>query len=314
MTVISVKSLIESEAHLGHTTRKWHPAMKEYIYAAHRGIHLIDARKTLTKLKEAYHFVARLGAKGGKVLFVGTKSQARSIIKEEAERCECFYVANRWLGGTLTNFSTIRQSITKLNQYDKLAGEDGAYPGILKKEAVKYEKLRQKMISNLQGIRHMRKAPGAIFVVDIRYEDIAVSEATKLGIPVIAIVDTNSNPGQVDYAIPGNDDSINSIRLFSSVLASGFLVGRETFEQRRESENTVVEKDSNGSKKDSKQKSESASPSPKQKPEERKEPATENAAAAEEPATENAAAAEEPATENATAPKEQEIPEPASSG
>lgn len=232
MTVVSMKTLLESGAHFGHVTPKWHPKMRNYIYGAKAGIYIIDLRKTLTQLKEAYNHVASLTAKGGKILFVGTKIQAREILVNEANRSNNFYINYRWLGGTLTNFNTIRQSINKLKKIEEAAGEDKSYTGMIKKEAAKMEKQRKKMELALGGIKDMRKMPAAIFIIDINRESIALQEAKKLGIPVIAVVDTNCDPRDVDYLIPGNDDSLHSIKLFTSVIASASIEGRKQYENR----------------------------------------------------------------------------------
>lgn len=251
MAVVSLKHLFEAGAHLGHKTQKWHPKMKGYIFGAQSGIYIIDLRQTLQKLKKAYEHVVKLSADGGKILFVGTKFQARDIIREEAERSNSFFVNFRWLGGMLTNFSTIKQSITKLKNVEDIAGADGDYVGILKKEAVRMEKQRRKLENVLGGIVELRKKPAAVFIVDIRREFIALNEAKKLGIPVIAIVDTNCDPRDIDYVIPGNDDSIHCIKLFSSIIASAAIEGRKRYETKtrevieapksKENENILVE-------------------------------------------------------------------------
>lgn len=232
MAVISMKSLLDSGAHFGHVTPKWHPKMRNYIYGAKSGIYIIDLRKTLAQLKEAYNQVANLSSKGGKILFVGTKIQARDIIANEAKRSNNFYINYRWLGGTLTNFNTIRQSINKLKKMEDAAGEDKSYAGMIKKEAAKMEKERRKMELVLGGIKDMRKMPAAIFIIDIDKESIALQEAKKLGIPVFAVVDTNCDPRDVDYLIPGNDDSLHSIELFTSVIASASIEGRKQYDNR----------------------------------------------------------------------------------
>ncbi|MBU2512733.1 30S ribosomal protein S2 [bacterium] len=232
MAVISVKHLFGAGAHLGHKTQKWHPKMKEYIYGAKSGIYIIDLRKTLERLKESYEYVLNLSANGGKVLFVGTKYQARDVVKEQAERSNNFYVNYRWLGGMLTNFSTIKQSITKLKKLEEIAGPDGDYVGVLKKEGVRLERDRKKLDLVLGGITELRKKPAAVFIVDIRKEFITVNEAKKLGIPIIAIVDTNCDPRGIDYVIPGNDDSIHCIELFTSVIASASIEGRKIYESK----------------------------------------------------------------------------------
>lgn len=232
MAVVSVKHLFEAGAHLGHKTQKWHPKMKEYIYGSKSGIYIIDLRQTLEKLKEAYEYVLKISANGGKVLFVGTKYQARDIIREEAERSNNFFVNLRWLGGMLTNFNTIKQSIVKLKKLEDDAGPDLDYVGILKKEAVRMEKERRKLQSILGGIAELRKKPAAVFIIDIKREFIALNEAKKLGIPIIATTDTNCDPRGIDYVIPGNDDSAHCIKLFTSVIASAAIEGRKIYETK----------------------------------------------------------------------------------
>lgn len=249
MAVISVKHLFDAGAHLGHRTQKWHPKMKEYIYGAKSGIYIIDLRKTLEKLKDAYEYVLNLSANGGKVLFVGTKYQARDVVRDQAERSNNFHVNYRWLGGMLTNFSTIKQSIAKLKKLEETAGPDRDYVGILKKEGVRLERERKKLEMVLGGITELRKKPAAVFIVDIKKEFIAVNEAKKLGIPIIAIVDTNCDPRGIDFLIPGNDDSIHCIELFTSVIASASIEGRKIYESKmleikreKEKEKAEVEK------------------------------------------------------------------------
>lgn len=232
MAVVSVKNLFEAGAHLGHRTQKWHPKMKEYIYGSKSGIYIIDLRKTLEKLRDAYEYVLNLSANGGKILFVGTKYQARDVVREQAERSSNFFVNFRWLGGMLTNFSTIKQSIAKLKKLEDMAGPERDYVGVLKKEAVRYERERKKLEAVLGGITDLRKKPAAIFVIDIKREFIAVNEAKKLGIPIIAIVDTNCDPRGIDFVIPGNDDSIHCIELFTSVIASASIEGRKQYETK----------------------------------------------------------------------------------
>ncbi len=232
MAVVSMKNLFEAGAHLGHKTQKWHPKMKEYIFGAQSGIYIIDLRKTLEKLKTAYEYILNLSANGGKILFVGTKFQARDIVEEQALRSNNFFVNFRWLGGMLTNFSTIKQSITKLKRLEDIAGVDNDYVGVLKKEAVGMEKERRKLENVLGGITELRKKPAAVFIVDIKKEFIALNEAKKLGIPIVAIADTNCDPRDIDHIIPGNDDSIHCIRLFSSIIASASIEGRKIYESK----------------------------------------------------------------------------------
>ncbi|MBU2646789.1 30S ribosomal protein S2 [bacterium] len=241
MAVVTVRHLFESGAHLGHKTQKWHPKMKQYIYGSKSGIYIIDLRQTLEKLKAAYEYVLNISANGGKVLFVGTKFQARDIIVEEAERSDNFYVNLRWLGGMLTNFNTIKQSIVKLKKLEDIAGPDLDYVGVLKKEAVRMEKERRKLQNVLGGITELRKKPAAVFIIDIKREFIALNEAKKLGIPIIATADTNCDPRGIDFVIPGNDDSSHCIKLFTSVIASASIEGRKIYESKIEE--VKVEKD-----------------------------------------------------------------------
>ena len=230
MAVVSMKQLLETGAHFGHITQKWHPSMKKYIYGSKSGIYIIDLRKTLKSLKDAYDYVSSISSKGGKILFVGTKHQARNIIKEEAIRSKNFYANYRWLGGELTNFNTIHQSIIKLRKIEEQAGKDRSYIGIIKKEASKLEKKRRKMEEALGGIKDMRKMPAAIFVVDPRKEGISLREARHLNIPIIAIVDTNCKPETVDYVIPANDDSSHTIKLITSVISAASIEGRKIYD------------------------------------------------------------------------------------
>jgi len=226
MASISMKELLEAGVHFGHQNRRWNPKMKKYIFGSRNGIYIIDLQKTLKKFKEASSIVTEIVQKGGNVLFVGTKRQAQDAIQEEAKRCGMFYVNTRWLGGTLTNFKTIRRSIDKLKQYENMA-TDGSYEGLTKKEIVNIEKKRAKLNSVLEGIKDMERLPQLVFVVDPNREKIAVAEAKKLGIPVMAIVDTNCDPDPVDFVIPGNDDAIRAVKLFSNKIASCVLEGTE---------------------------------------------------------------------------------------
>lgn len=242
MAVVTVKNLFESGAHLGHKTQKWHPKMKKYIYGSKSGIYIIDLRQTLEKLKEAYEYVLNISANGGKVLFVGTKFQARDIIEEEAKRSNNFFVNLRWLGGMLTNFNTIKQSIVKLKKLEDVAGPDLDYVGVLKKEAVRMEKERRKLQAVLGGIAELRKKPAAVFIIDTKREFIAVNEAKKLGIPIIATADTNCDPRGIDYVIPGNDDSTHCIRLFTQIIAAASIEGRKIYETKIEEVRVEKEK------------------------------------------------------------------------
>ena len=230
MAIVSMRQFLEAGAHFGHQTRRWNPKMRPYIFGARNRIHIINLQKTLRMLKVAYEYARELAAKGDVLLFVGTKTQAKEIIRDEAKRCGCFYINERWLGGLMTNFNTIKQSIVQLKKIEDMRGELGTYEGIIKKEALRIEKRRVKLERALGGIKEMRKLPGAIFLVDCRKEKIALKEAQKLGIPIIAVVDTNCDPDNIDYVIPGNDDALRSIQLFAATIANGFLEGRAIYE------------------------------------------------------------------------------------
>ena len=224
MSVITIKQLLEAGVHFGHHTRRWNPKMQEYIYTERNGIYIIDLQKTVKKFEEAYMYVRELSADNKSLLFVGTKKQAADAIKEEAERCGMFYVNVRWPGGMMTNFKTIKKSINRLNTLTKMA-EDGTFDMLPKKEAAARQKEMADLERNYGGIKNMNDLPAAIFVVDTKKEANAVKEAKKLGIPVIAIVDTNCDPDDADYIIPGNDDAIRAIKLISSVLADAVIEG-----------------------------------------------------------------------------------------
>ena len=226
MSVISIKQLLEAGVHFGHHTRRWNPKMQEYIFTERNGIYIIDLQKTVKKFEEAYMFVRELAANNGNVLFVGTKKQAAEAIKEEALRCGQYYVNVRWPGGMMTNFKTIQKSIARLNSLNKMA-EDGTFDMLPKKEVAKLQKEIFDLEKNLGGIKTMEQLPDAIFIVDPRKERNAVLEAKKLGIPVIAIVDTNCDPDDADYVIPGNDDAIRAIKLISSVIADAIIEGKQ---------------------------------------------------------------------------------------
>ena len=226
MSVVSMKQLLEAGVHFGHQTRRWNPKMARYIFTERNGIYIIDLQKTVKKLEEAYMFVRDVAAEGGNVLFVGTKKQAGDSIKEEAERAGAYYVNARWLGGMMTNFTTIRRRVARLQQLRKMS-EDGTFDRLPKKEVVKLNLEIEKLEKYLGGIENMDKLPGALFVVDPRKEKIAVSEARKLGIPIVAIVDTNCDPDEVDYVIPGNDDAIRAVKLIASTMADAIVEGRQ---------------------------------------------------------------------------------------
>jgi small subunit ribosomal protein S2 len=224
MAQITMKELLEAGVHFGHQTKRWNPKMKPYIFGARNGIYIIDLQKTVRYFKSAYSFLKEVVQNGDKVLFVGTKKQAQDAIREEAGRAGQFYVNNRWLGGMLTNFSTIKGSIDRLKKIETMA-EDGTYQLITKKEALQLERERAKLEKSLGGIKGMTKLPGAIFVIDPKKEAIAVKEGRKLGIPVVAVVDTNCDPDDIDYIIPGNDDAIRAIRLFAARMADASIEG-----------------------------------------------------------------------------------------
>ena len=226
MSVISMKQLLEAGVHFGHQTRRWNPKMAEYIFTERNGIYIIDLQKTVKKIVEAYDFVRDIAAEGGEVLFVGTKKQATDAIKEEAERVGMYYVNARWLGGMLTNFKTIRKRIDRLFQLEKME-EDGTFDLLPKKEVIKLKGEREKLEKFLGGIKHMKKLPAALFVVDLRKEKNAILEAKKLGIPVVAIVDTNCDPDEVDYVIPGNDDAIRAVKLIAETMSNAIIEGRQ---------------------------------------------------------------------------------------
>lgn len=224
-----MKQLLEAGVHFGHQTRRWNPKMKPYIFGARNGIYIIDLQKTVRLFKKAYTFVLETVGRGGGVLFVGTKKQAQDAVLEEALRCGEFYVNNRWLGGMLTNFSTIKQSIERLNGITAILDKPEE-TNFTKKELVNFKRQQEKLSKNLAGIREMRKLPSAIFVVDPKKENIAVKEARKLGIPIVAIVDSNCDPDEIDYVIPGNDDAIRAIRLFAAKIADACIEGRTLYE------------------------------------------------------------------------------------
>ena len=226
MAVVSMKQLLEAGVHFGHQTRRWNPKMAPYIFTERNGIYIIDLQKTVKKLEEAYNFIRDLSAEGGNVLFVGTKKQAMDSIKEEAVRAGAYYVNARWLGGMLTNFTTIRRRIERLNQLKKMS-EDGTFDLLPKKEVVKLNLEIEKLEKFLGGIKEMKKQPDALFIVDPRKEHIAVAEARRLGIPVVAIVDTNCDPDEIDYVIPGNDDAIRAVKLIAGAMANAIIEGRE---------------------------------------------------------------------------------------
>ena len=244
MAIISMKSLLEAGVHFGHQTRRWNPKMAPYIFTERNGIYIIDLQKTVRKIDEAYMFVRNLAMEGKSLLFVGTKKQAQESIEQEAKRCNMYYVNHRWLGGMLTNFRTIRTRVDRLNEIDKME-EIGQFDLLPKKEVIKLEHERAKLQANLGGIRTMKNLPGAVFIVDPKKEYIAVAEARALGIPIVAIVDTNCDPDEVDYVIPGNDDAIRAVKLIAGKLADAVLEGRQgeqgDAEQDEEAADEVVQ-------------------------------------------------------------------------
>ncbi|NDJ10691.1 MAG: 30S ribosomal protein S2 [Acidobacteriia bacterium] len=225
MPQISMKELLEAGVHFGHQTKRWNPKMKEYIFGERNGIYIIDLQKTLKLFKDAARYVVEMAAQGKNVLFVGTKRQAQEAVAEEANRCQMYYVNNRWLGGLLTNMVTVQKSIKRLKELEQMAAE-GSWGGRLKKEIVRMERERKHLDSNLAGIKDMPGLPDVIFIIDSNKEGIAVKEARRLGIPVVAIVDTNCDPDEVDWVIPGNDDALRAIRLFTSKIADAVIEGR----------------------------------------------------------------------------------------
>lgn len=235
MPKVQIEDLLLAGSHFGHLTRRWDPKMKKYIFMERNGIHIIDLKKTLTLLEEAANSFSKISSEGKKVLFVGTKKQAKQIIKDEAERCGAFYVSERWLGGMLTNFNTVRKSIKKLTNIQRME-TDGTFDKLVKKERLILSREKEKLEKVLNGIVNMTRLPGAVFVVDIRKEHIAISEARKLNIPVYAIVDTNCDPDLVDYPIPANDDAVKSIEIITRAMADAVLIGSQEARIREEDE------------------------------------------------------------------------------
>lgn len=226
MSVITMKQLLEAGVHFGHQTRRWNPKMAPYIFTERNGIYVIDLQKTVHKLEDAYNFVKNVSSEGGNILFVGTKKQAREAVETEADRCGMFYVNQRWLGGMLTNFSTIHKRVNRLKELERME-EDGSFDVLPKKEVIKLRHEREKLDKFLRGIKEMTRLPDALFVIDPRTERIAIAEARKLGIPIVSIVDTNCDPDVVDYIIPGNDDAIRAVTLISGKIADAVIEGRQ---------------------------------------------------------------------------------------
>lgn len=241
MSQFTMKQLLEAGVHFGHQTRRWNPKMSPYIFGQRNGIHIIDLQKTLRMANESYAFMKELAAAGGRVLFVGTKRQARDAVKEEALRAGHHYVNHRWLGGTLTNFTTVQQSVRKMKDLQRQK-EEGVFDLLTKKEALQMERELEKLERSLGGIKDMLQLPDCLFVIDVRKEDLAVKEAQKLGIPVVAVVDTNCSPTGIDYVIPGNDDAIRAVRLFCSKIADAIIEGSEAWQlESSEGGDDVVE-------------------------------------------------------------------------
>ena len=240
MAVVSMKQLLEAGVHFGHQTRRWNPKMAEYIYMERNGIYIIDLQKTVKKLEDAYSFVRSLAENGQSILFVGTKKQAQDAVKEEAERVGMYYVNARWLGGMLTNFKTMRTRVERLAQLKKMQ-EDGTFDMLPKKEVMKLMGDMEKLEKYLGGVKDMKKLPGALFVIDPRKEHNAIAEARKLGIPIVAIVDTNCDPDEIDYVIPGNDDAIRAIKLIASVMANAIIEGKQGEQNEVEETEEVAE-------------------------------------------------------------------------
>ena len=236
MIDITIKQLLEAGVHFGHQTSRWNPKMKPYIFGARNGIHIIDLQQTVGLLREVTSFVSGLVADGGHILFVGTKKQAQEVVREEAERCGMYYVNNRWPGGMLTNFQTIKKSIERLKKLDEMLDTPSINEALTKKELLGMSRDRDKLMITLGGIKNMRKLPDAMFVVDTKKEEISVREANKLGIPVVAAVDTNCDPDTVTHKVPGNDDAIRAIRLFTNAVAEAALEGRAQLEERQQAE------------------------------------------------------------------------------
>ena len=227
MSVISMKQLLEAGVHFGHQMRRWDPRMKPYIFTERNNIYIVDLQQTVKLIEVAYDFIREISSNGGNVLFVGTKKQAQESIKSEAERCDMYYINYRWLGGTLTNFNTIRKRVNRLHELEEMENNK-MFEVLPKKEVISLKREKEKLEKILTGIKYMEKLPAAIFVVDPKKEKIAVAEANKLSIPIVAIVDTNCNPEEIDYVIPGNDDAIRAVKLISSVIANAVIVGKKS--------------------------------------------------------------------------------------
>ena len=246
MAVISMKSLLEAGVHFGHQTKRWNPKMRPYIFGARSGIYIVDLQKTASLFDDAYHFISKIATRGEKVLFIGTKKQAQDIVKEEAERAGMYFVNHRWLGGTLTNFKTVKGSIEKLKRFAEILGDEKLSSQYPKKELSVMSRELTKLERTLGGIKDMNKTPGAVFVIDVKREHIAVEEARRLGIPVVAIVDTNCDPDLVDYVIPGNDDAIRSVRLITAKIADACLDGARLHQESLRGRGAAAEAEDEG--------------------------------------------------------------------
>lgn len=241
MTEVTMKNLLEAGVHFGHQTSRWNPKMKPYIFGARNGIYIIDLQQTVKMFRDSYNFVRDLTAKGGQMLFVGTKKQAQDVIREEAERCGAYYVNTRWLGGTLTNFSTIRSSIERLKKLEEMMEDPATVDALTKKELQGVRREHDKLMASLGGIKNMKKLPDAMFVIDPAKEEIGVKEANKLGIQVVAVVDTNCDPDLIDFKVPGNDDAIRAIRLFCAAISEAVIEGRNLYEERQRGQGRDVD-------------------------------------------------------------------------
>lgn len=246
MPEVTMKQLLEAGVHFGHQTSRWNPKMKPYIFGARNGIYIVDLQQTVTMLSEACEFVRDLAARGGSLLMVGTKKQAQDAVMQEAERCGMYYVSNRWLGGTLTNFQTVKQSVERLKKLEEMLEDQMVTEALKKRELLEMSRERDRLIHTLGGIKTMRKVPDALFVIDTLKEEIAVREANKLGIPVVAVVDTNCDPDPIDHRIPGNDDAIRAIRLFCAAMADAVLEGRSNLDERARADEGDVAPDQTG--------------------------------------------------------------------
>ena len=313
MAAISIKQLLEAGVHFGHQTHRWNPKMRDYIFGERNGIYIIDLQKTLRLFKEAVEFVSDVSASGRSILFVGTKRQAQEAVEEEATRCGMFFVTNRWLGGLLTNFATIRNSLKRYEELET-SKTDGFYQKVSKKEAARLERERKKLGKNLRGIREMTGLPGALFVVDTERESIAVKEAKRLGIPVVALVDTNCDPTPIDYVIPANDDALRSVRLITSTIADAIRVGRSVYEaQEAQAAEERAAREAAAREAAQKAREEAAESAVEPAPEE--EPPAKEAASEEAVAVEETAAPEEAAPDqDADVPEESVTEEISSQG